>query len=203
MNKSLSRIRWIALAGLMTTVAAWAADSPIGSLAAQGKVSITGQASSFTLTDQEYAYFSGDKVSTDADARAMIRLSDGLDVALIGSTTGRITSRDGAYTIDIESGHALIKAAEGVDYQIVHNGNIVPRASRLDAADGPYVASVSNSGEVEFYMPAQLDSGAAAGSLANAGLTATQIAAIVAAAVAGGYYIEKEVIDDDDEGPSS
>lgn len=197
MSRILIRPHWIVLAGLLSASAAWAADTPIGALTADGEVTMSSQSSTFTLQDQEYAYFSGDQVSTTEDATAVVRLSDGLEVSFVGSSAGHITSDGDAYTIELETGHIVVDADEGVDYRITHDGEAVARDQALDADDGPFVASVASAGDVQFYMPAQLDQGGAG---AGAGLTGLQIGAILAI-IAGGVFVVTD--DDDDDGPSS
>lgn len=200
MSRILSKSCWIMLAGFLTATPAWAADSPIGALTADGKVSVTGQTSTFTLQDQEYAYFSGDAISTADDAKAVVSLSDGLDVTFVPSSEGRVINNDGTYTIELDQGHIVVDAEEGVDYQITHQGETVSADQPLKAGDGPFVASASESGDVQFYMPAQLDEDETRGSLAAQGWSAGQIAAAIAVLAAGGYFIVNEI---DDEGSSS
>lgn len=197
MSRILTKSCWIALAGLLAGSAAWAADSPIGALTAEGKVTLTGQSASFTLQDQEYAYFSGDRISTDPDATARVRLSDGLDVTFIGSSGGRIASDGEAYTIELAKGHIVVDARDGVDYRITHDGQPVSRDQALDAEGGPFVASVAEPGSVQFYMPAQLDDDDGNG---GPPLSGGQIATILTV-LGGGVYFATE--DDDDDGPSS
>lgn len=200
MSRILSKSCWIILAALLTAFPTWAADSPIGALTAEGKVSVTGQTSTFTLQDQEYAYFSGDAISTADDAKAVVSLSDGLDVTFVPSSEGRVINDDGTYTIELDQGHIVVDAEEGVDYQITHQGETVSADQPLKAGDGPFVASASESGDVQFYMPAQLDEDETRGSLAAQGWSAGQIAAAIAVLAAGGYFIVNEI---DDEGSSS
>lgn len=194
MTTILIRSRWIVLAGLLSASAAWAADTPMGALTAEGEVALTSQSSTFTLQDQEYAYFSGDQVATTEDATAVVRLTDGLEVSFVGSSTGHITSDGDAYTIELETGHIVVDAREGVDYRITHDGEPVARDQALDADDGPFVASVASAGDVQFYMPAQLDDDDRG---AGAGLSGPQLAAILAI-IGGTVYVIA-----DDDGPSS
>lgn len=193
MRSILSKSCWIALAGLLSASVAWAAGSPIGALTADGEVSITNPSSTFTLKDQEYAYFSGDRVSTTGEATAAVRLSDGLNVTFVGTSAGRITTDGEAYTIALDEGHIVVDAADGVDYQITHDDEIVSSDNPLGAEDGPFVATVADSGDVQFYMPAQLDGG-------GTGLTGGQIALIVGVLGGAAYFISE---DDDDDEPSS
>jgi len=202
MSRILSKSCWIMLAGLITATPAWAADSPIGALTADGKVSVTGQTSTFTLQDQQYAYFSGDAISTADDAKAVVSLSDGLDVTFVPSSEGRIINDDGTYTIELDQGHIVVDAAQGVDYQITHEGKPVSADQPLEAAGEPFVASVSESGDVQFYMPAQLDDddrgslSRMKGSMAEAGLSPETI--LIIAGIIGGAILIDNANDDED-----
>lgn len=186
------------LAALLTTTAAWADTSPIGTLKAQGKVTIEAPSSTFTLTDQEYAYFSGDAITTSPGAQAEVTLNDGLTITFIGDAAGSVSRNDGVYDIEIRQGPILVDAATGVGYRISHNGAPVSPDQALEPSNKPFVVSVAEAGEVQFYMPAQLDDeDEAAGGLLDSGLSATQIAAIIAA-ITGAVIIVS-----DDDGPSS
>ncbi len=197
MYKIRTKTCCFALAALMAASVAWAAGSPIGALTADGRVDITGQSSTFTLQDQEYAYFSGDRISTGEDATAAVRLTDGLAVTFIGASSGRITRDADTYSIDLEQGHIVVDAEESIDYRITHNGNPVPGGQSLDASNEPFVVSVPEQGDARFYMPAQLDN---QDSDDDTGLTPLQIGALLAIIGGGTYYF---LDDDDDEGPSS
>lgn len=208
MRKILGKVACLAFLATLTTVAL-AAQSPIGTLEVQGRATIHTPLSTFTLQDQEYAYFSGDRVETSKKAEAMVRLSDGLNITFVGTAKGAVSRRDDTYKIDLEQGHILVKAEKGVHYRIFHNGKPVSPDRTLAAADTPFVVSVADNGDVQFYMPAQLDQQngqhkkAAAGlkgSLRRAGVSAEEAAAILGALVTGGFtYITIR----DDEGPSS
>lgn len=186
----------IALAALMAASVTWAAGDPIGALTADGRVDVTGQSSTFTLQDQEYAYFSGDRITTDQDATAVVRLSGGLNVTFIGASSGRVARDADTYNIDLEAGHIVVDAGDGIGYRITHNGDPVPGGQSLEASDEPFVVSVSEAGDARFYMPAQLDDGASE----DTGLTRLQIASLLAIIGGATYYI---LDDDDDEDPSS
>jgi hypothetical protein len=190
----------IALAAVMAASVAWAAGDPIGALTADGRVDITGQSSTFTLQDQEYAYFSGDQISTGEDATAVVRLSDGLNVTFIGASSGRVTRDADTYHVDVVKGHIVMDAREGIDYLVTHNGDPIPGGESLDASDEPFVVSVPESGDARFYMPAQLDDDDGAAGGITGGLTSYQIAALLAIIGGAAYYIVDE---DDEEGPSS
>lgn len=201
-QKFIQYVSFIA-AVLLTVTAVWADTSPIGTLKAQGKVAIQAPSSTLTLVDQEYAYFSDDGVRTDQGAQAEVGLNEGLKVTFVGAAEGSIARNDGVYSIDIRQGHIVVDAEPAVDYRIFHDGKAVSPDQALNASDEPFVVSVAEAGDVQFYMPAQLDdddraAGGLRGSLARTGISAGQIAAIIAA-VAGTVYI---VTHDDDE-PSS
>lgn len=198
MKQPFTQCASFVLAALMTTVA-WAADSPIGNLKAGGEVAIDAPNASFTLRNQEYAYFSGDGIQTARDAQAAVTLNDGLKVTFVASSKGHVSRQDGVYNIELEQGHILVDAESGVDYRISSNGEPVSPDQALDANEGPFVVSVAEAGDVQFYMPAQLDDDAEAagwlrGSLERAGVSAAKIAAIVAA-ITGAVIV---VSDDDD-----
>jgi len=202
MRQLLAATASLALTSFVS-VTAWAADSPIGALTAQGTVTIEAPASSFRLTDQEYAYFSSDRIQTGDDANAVLRLNDGLTVTLVGDTEASISRENGHYEIAIDRGHMLVDAEPGIEYGISHQGEPFSPDQKLTARDKPFIVAVANPGDVQFYMPAQLDEGAdeeelAAWLTSNTGLTLGEIAAIIAA-ITGSVY----VVTQDDAGPSS
>lgn len=187
------------LLAAMLSATAWAADEPIGALTVNGKATIAAGDSEFTLTDQEYAYFSGDVIDTAEDSQSVITTNDGLRVAFGQSSSAKITREDGVYTIDLVAGTMAVGAQEDTEYRLTRNGETVSGSEQYVAGDEPYVASVTpDENDVQFYMPAQLGEGG--GSLA--GMSGAQIAGIIGAVVLGGVAIN-EVTQDDDEGPSS
>jgi hypothetical protein len=190
MTKSLKICTSFIVAAVVSATA-WAGDSPIGALVVKGKATITAQDTSFTLEDQEYAYFSGDRVGTDPSSRAAVTTSDGLKLAFDQSTVASITRTDGVYTIDLEQGAMAVDAREGVEYELTKQGEAVPGGDKYTAGDQPYVVSVTEGDNAQFYMPAQLDQESE-----RRGILWWLLGG--AAAVTGTYYITK-----DDNGPSS
>ncbi len=207
MARAVRKSMWLVLLATLTG-SAWAAQSPIGMLKVQGSATITTPVSTFTLKNQEYAYFSGDQIKTSKGAEAVVSLSDGLNVTFVGQAQGGVSQQKGTYNIELQQGYILVKADKGINYQILHNGKPVSPDQALSASDAPFVVSVASTGEVQFYMPAQLDQGqeskkkkAAAGlkgSLQRAGVSPGQIAAILGALVGAGTLILTS-----DKGPSS
>lgn len=197
MKQPLIRCGTFMLAAMLVATTAWAEESPIGTLKAQGSITIEAPNSSFTLEDQEYAYFSGDGILTGEGARAVVGLNEGLNVTFVGSTQGNVAQKNGVYHIELQQGHILVDAEPGVDYQIMSNGAPVAPDQSHQAGEGPFLVSVAESGAVRFYMPAQLDGPGVAALLESAGLAAAEIAAVIGAAASG------VVILNDDKGPAS
>ena len=134
----------------------WAADTPIGALKASGQATITAQGSSIRLNNENYAYFSGDKVRTAEGSRAVILL-DGMNVIFTESTGGRVSIADGIYEIDITEGRMTLDAGESIAYRVFSNG--APISSETEPLPGgqPVLLTAdSNGGEAQLYIPAQL-----------------------------------------------
>lgn len=183
----------------------WATQSPIGSLMVKGRVGIDVQGTTFTLVDQEYAYFSNDKITTDRDGQAVLTITEGLELTLINSSSARVDRAEDGYNIHIDEGVVLVNARADSVYRIFHKGDAVSPGQEITASNEPFIVTVSSADDkLEFYMPSQLetsdeDEGAGwlKGSLAKAGYTKEQIAAIVALLVSLGFIIA------DDKGSSS
>jgi len=192
--KVLRASAFLVLSILVSSIAwagsAWAGDQPIGTLTVKGQASITAGDSSFTLHDQEYAYFSGDRVETTDSAKALIATSQGLTVALDGSSVARLMRQNDVYTIDLQQGSMAVEAQPGVDYRLTRNGEAIAKGDRFVAGAEPYVATVTGNDDVELYMPAQLDA-------------ETERHSLLWLLGAGATAIGTFIVLDDDDGPSS
>lgn len=210
-TRRLSKMRWFVLVAAAITTTAWCAQAqtPIGMLKVKGQATVHTPLTSFNLQDQDYAYFSGDRIETAKGAEAAVRLSDGLDITFLGEAKGAVSKQNDVYDIELAQGHILVQAAKGVHYRITHNGKPVSPGRKLSASDAPFLASVADNGDVQFYMPAQLDQqpnekhkkhNALTKFLKQTGVSSEEAAAIFGALATGGFtYITVR----DDEGPSS
>jgi len=177
------------------SAAASAADAPIGALTVTGKAVISAGDATFTLTDQEYAYFSGDVIETAKDSQSVITTNDGLQVAFSQSSVASITQEGGVYTIDLTQGSMAVDGRQGSEYRLTRNGEPVAGADQYVAGDKPYVAAVApGENEVRFYMPAQM-----AGDTKEDERGRLWIWVVTAA---GGAWVLASTLDDDDD-PSS
>lgn len=183
MNMRIQSVALLALTALVTTFAG-AADRPIGSLLVQGQGTITSPYSTFGLSDEEYAYFGGDRLVLGEDDFALITTNDGLEVRFLPTSEVAVTRENGVYRIDLQKGGMLIDPQQAAEYQISHEGEAVPVDGVYKASDEAYVALVEEKGgEVMFYQPSQV--AATQGSLAafasSMGMT---VGGLIAAAVA-------------------
>lgn len=156
MKNALAKSAVIVISGLVAAVA-WAAEGPIGSLTIKGKATITAQESTFTLQDQEYAYFSNDRIETNDSSQALVVMTSGLKVALDASSAARILEKEGTYTIDLQQGSMAVDAPEGSDYRLAQNGEAISGSEKFAAKGEPYVVSVSDTDEARVYVPAQME----------------------------------------------
>ncbi len=116
--------------------------SVLGSLQVVNTATITSKGATFDLRNTEYAYFSGDLLTTSADGSATLQLEQGY--ALFGADTAAVLALEkGTYQIEIREGSTKLGFREGADF-IVRAGDSV-----IEPAQGAYRKVAAGQAAVE------------------------------------------------------
>jgi len=132
------RRRWIFGAALLVTsgMALAVQGAPVlGNLVTQGRVAVTSLDATFDVSGSQYAFFSGDRVTTQAESAAMLRAESDGAVYVGPESSASVSGGDGAYEVVVHQGGVRFTFEPSVKFTISASGKTVAPAQLVKAAD--------------------------------------------------------------------
>ena len=107
----------------------------LGNLVTQGKVSVTSLEATFDVTGSQYAFFSGDRVTTSKESAAMLRADSDGAVYVGPESSASVSGDPGVYDIQVHDGGVRFTFEPSVRFTVSAGDKTVRPAQLIKAAE--------------------------------------------------------------------